>query len=171
VFDAAVHAHRETGAPIMTHTELSRDGVEQAEYLIGKGVQPRSIIVSHMDRVIDVRRNLNLARLGVFLQYDTIARSGYHSDEDEVTLIRTMVQNGYSDRILLGMDSTRERFLSYGGTVGLDFLKNKFIPMLQRSGVGEEHIELITRKNPQVALAVLPTVALSFRNGGGGSFA
>jgi phosphotriesterase-related protein len=163
VFDAAVHAHRETGAPIMTHTELSKDGMEQAEYLIDKGVGPRSIIISHMDRVIDIERNLNLARLGVFLQYDTIARPKYHSDEDEVTLIGTLVQKGCSDRILLGMDSTRRRFLSYDGTVGLDFLKNKFISMLKRSGIGEEHIELMTRKNPQAAL--------SFRNGGEDPFA
>ncbi len=163
VFDAAVLAHRETGAPIMTHTELSKDGMEQAEYLIGKGVQPRAIIISHMDRVIDIEGNLNIARMGVFLQYDTIARPKYHSDEDEVTLIGTMVEEGYSERILLGMDSTRERFLSYHGTVGLEFLKNKFIPMLKRSGIGDEHIEYMTHKNPQAAL--------SFRNRGEYHFA
>ncbi len=67
LFDAAAKAHRRTGAPIMTHTELSQFGQEQVEHLMKAGVRPEHIIVSHMDRVIDVERNARLAKLGVFL--------------------------------------------------------------------------------------------------------
>ena len=79
----------------MTHTELSQFGYEQIEFLANAGVSPEHIIVSHMDRVIDVDSNSRLAGMGVFLEYDTIARYKYHSDEDEVALIGEMVKQGF----------------------------------------------------------------------------
>ncbi len=153
VFDAAVIAHKETGAPILTHTEIPSSGLEQAEYLISNGISREKIIISHMDREIDIDRNIKLIKLGVFLEYDTIARPKYHSDDEEISLIKIMIENGFQSRILIGMDSTRERFISYGGEVGLDYVLAVFAPKLKKSGVSDGHIEMITVKNPQRALS------------------
>jgi len=153
VFKAAIIAHKKTGAPILTHTELSKWGLEQAKYLIAGGVPRQSIIISHMDRVINISKHIEVAQLGVFLAYDTIVRSRYHSDEEEVLMLKTMIQNGFCNQIVIGMDSTRERFLTYGGPIGLDFILSHFMPMLIKVGISEENIDTITVKNPQTALS------------------
>lgn len=158
IFSAAARAHRVTGAPVMTHTELSQYGMEQAQFLIEAGVDPGHIIVSHMDRVIDVERNAGLAELGVFLEYDTIARFKYHSNEDEVALISEMVKRGFRRRILLGMDTTRERMTAYGGEIGLTYIKSNFLPMLAEAGVGGEYAEDFMVHNPRAVLSIAPPV-------------
>jgi phosphotriesterase-related protein len=153
VFRAAARAHRETGAPVMTHTELSRFGPEQVEFLNREGVSSESIILSHMDRVIDVEENLVLAERGVYLEYDTIGRFKYHSDEDEAALISTMVDRGHGDRILLGLDVTRDRMVAYGGEVGLNYLSASFIPLLKESGVDGARVNGFMEENPRRALS------------------
>ena len=154
VFEAAARAHRATGAPIMTHTELSTWGREQAEFLMERGVAPGSIIISHMDRVPALEPNLEVARLGVYLEYDTIARFRYHSDEEEMELIRGMVEAGFTERLLLGMDVTRERLPAYGGSFGLAYLAKTFLPRLLEAGLGQAQIEAMTVANPARALAL-----------------
>jgi predicted metal-dependent phosphotriesterase family hydrolase len=156
VFRAAAIAHRRTGAPVLTHTELSAFGVQQARFLIGHGVRPSSIIISHMDRVIDTPANVALAGLGVYLDYDTIARTGYHSDEEEIRHIRTMVDEGFGDRIVLGMDSTRDRLASYGGSPGLGYLMTGFPEKLKENGVCQRTVDRMLVENPHTALAFKP---------------
>ena len=153
IFSAAAKAHGITGAPIMTHTELSTFGYEQIVLLNEKGVGSEHIIVSHMDRVIDVESNVRLARMGVFLEYDTIARYKYHSDEDELMLIGEMVKQGFGEQVLLGLDTTRERMKAYGGSMGLDYIAVTFIPMLADAGIGENHAEDFMVHNPRRALS------------------
>jgi phosphotriesterase-related protein len=152
VFRAAARACRATGAPVMTHTELSRFGAEQVEFLTGEGVNPESIILSHMDRVIDVEANATLAERGVYLEYDTIGRLKYHSNEDEVALIRSMVDRGYGGRILLGLDVTRDRMRAYGGEVGLVYISASFLPMLKEAGLDGRTVDRFMRENPRKAL-------------------
>lgn len=153
VFDAAVAAHKKTGAPIITHAETAEVGISQAEYLLDRGVKPGCIIISHMDRRIESEKNLMLASLGVFLEYDTIARFKYHDDGQEIELIRTMIERGFSSQITLGMDSTRQRFLSYGGRFGLSYIITSFLPELRKKGVGEKEINQMMVDNPKKALA------------------
>jgi phosphotriesterase-related protein len=42
-----------------------------------------------------------------------------------------MVEAGFAGNLLLGMDVTRERLPSYGGTPGLAFLSESFLPRLE----------------------------------------
>jgi predicted metal-dependent phosphotriesterase family hydrolase len=152
VFDAAAEAHRKTAAPIITHTELSSFGRQQAEYLIERGVDPACIIISHMDRKIDIEKNRECAELGVFLEYDTIARAKYHSDAQEAELIRQMILSGFCRQILLGMDVPRDRYVSYGGGPGLDYIMSGFVPLLEERGISPDDIAQMTVKNPAKAL-------------------
>jgi predicted metal-dependent phosphotriesterase family hydrolase len=152
VFEAAARAHAETGAPIITHTEMSRAGAAQAAFLMERGVPPGSIILSHMDRAADLDANLEAARLGVFLEYDTIARFKYHSDEEEAVLLEAMIGAGFGNSILLGMDVTRDRYLSYGGQFGLPYIGHTFLPLLRERGVDGKTLELMTVHNPRRAL-------------------
>jgi len=65
-----------------------------------------------------------------------------------------MIDGGFGDRILLGMDSTPERFLSYGGSTVLDYIIASFAELLKARGVSEARLEKMLVHNPRSALAL-----------------
>lgn len=75
-------------------------------------------------------------------------RFKYHSDEAEVQFILKLVEDGFANQILLGLDITRERMKSYGGVIGLDYLMNSFVPLLKKAGIGDEVIAKFMIHNP-----------------------
>lgn len=154
LFSAAAIAAKETGAPVLTHLEMGKGAFEQVEFFTRRGVEPNAIILSHLDRKIgDMTYHREVAETGVFLEFDTIGRFKYHSDEEEVSYIAKMVESGFEDKILLGLDSTRERMKSYGGSIGLDYLLKHFIPLLKSYGLSEAIIHKFTIQNPANAFS------------------
>ncbi len=153
---AAAGASLRTGAALLCHTEVGQHAVALVDFLRGMRVPARSIIVCHADRTTDLALNLTIARTGVWLEYDTIGRPKYHSDEDESGLLATMAEAGHADQLLLGLDGTRERHLAYGGTVGLDYLQRVFLPLLRRQGFDETLLRQWTTDNPSRAFAFEP---------------
>ncbi len=151
LFRAAAKASLQTGAPIMSHSE-TRTGLEQVKFLSDEGVMPESMIICHIDRSIDdFTYQLEVAKTGVYMELDTIGRFKYHSDEDEVKLILKLIEAGYEDKILIGLDVTRERLKSYGGEIGLDYIIENFMPLLKQHGITDEQIKKFTTLNPSKA--------------------
>ena len=68
-----------------------------------------------------------IAATGVYLDYDTIGRFKYHSDEEEVALLRHMCERGYTQRLLLSLDTTAQRMAAYGGDVLVTKIKDLLI--------------------------------------------
>ena len=101
-----------------------------------------------------LRCHEELAQTGVFLEYDTICRHKYHDDEKEIMLIMHMVNKGHLQRLLLSLDTTRSRLISYGGTVGLDYILVHFTNQLQAKGMDVSMIHTIMSENAQRALAL-----------------
>ena len=153
IFIAAVSAHRAVGAPILTHADTPRSGYEQAAYLVGEGAVPGKIIISHMDRNIDYDSILRTAELGVSFSFDTIARYKYHDNESEIELFRKLIEAGYADRILVGLDCTKDRYAAYAGEPGFAYLPGTFPGMMKARGISKENIDTITVKNPRRILA------------------
>lgn len=154
LFTAAAEASVRTGAPILSHTEMGKGALEQVKIFTGNKVPVESIIICHLDRVLtDTGYLMEVASTGVYLELDTIGRYKYHSDEDEVRFIEKLIENGYEDRILIGLDTTRERLKSYGGQIGLDYMFETFFPLLRSNGIGDEYINKFTVSNPAKAFA------------------
>jgi 5-phospho-D-xylono-1,4-lactonase len=154
LFNAAANASLETGAPLMCHIEKGADAFEVFEFFTKRKIMPGSLVFCHLDRVeYDIGYHRELAETGVYLEYDTIARFKYHSNEMEIRLILEMINSGFEDRILLGFDTTRERLKSYGSCIGLDYIKNSFIPLMQQSCIPGSAIDKMTIENPKKALA------------------
>lgn len=154
LFLAAARASRCTGFCILSHTEMGKRALEQIDFFVNEGVNPDSIIICHLDRDLsDMGYHRAVAETGVFMEYDTIGRFKYHSDLEEAKFIVEMVESGFENKILLGLDTTRERLLSYGGSIGLGYIKQKFIPLLLELGITQEMIEKFTIINPSEALA------------------
>ena len=154
LFNAAANASLETGAPLMCHIEKEADAFEVYEFFINRKIMPESLIFCHLDRAkYDIGYHRELAGTGVYLEYDTIARFKYHSNEMEIRLIHEMINSGFEDRILLGLDTTRERLTSYGSCIGLDYIKKSFIPLMQQLCISGSAIDKMTIENPKKALA------------------
>lgn len=153
-FAAAADASVATGAPIVGHTETHEEAIWMTHYYLERGVAPSNVILCHLDRSTErPETHRELARLGVYLEYDTIGRFKYHSDEDEARLLLRMLDWGLADRVLLGLDSTRARLKRYGGDIGWTYLIDSFLPLLERHGVPGEAIRRWTVDNPAEAFA------------------
>jgi len=152
---AAAAAQLETGVPVMCHMEAGADAEEVIRFYSDVGVPAQSIWIAHLDKVDDdIGHHIAVAASGAFLEYDTIARPKYHSDMHECKLIMDMMAAGYENRLLLGLDSTRERLESYGGKIGLTYLSNVFVPYLKSAGAMESEIHKLTVDNPKKALMI-----------------
>lgn len=148
-FEAAAAAARDTGATLLCHIESPEQAVWLCEYYESRGIPPHKIVICHLDRKLerpDVHRRL--MERGVYLEYDTIGRYKYHSDEAEAEWITAMLDAGYGDRLLLGLDTTRARLRSYGGSMGLTHLAESFLPLLRQYGASEEQLRFMMIDNP-----------------------
>lgn len=145
---AAARAAAWAGVPLMLHTEQGGNALAAIELCTSLGVPPYKLIVCHADRqATDFSPHDAIAATGVYLDYDTIARFKYHSDEEEVALIRHMLSGGYAGRILPALDTTAARLTAYGGETGLCYILETFLPMLRAAGISQEDLELMTVGN------------------------
>ena len=152
LFRAACGAAAETGAPLMIHVERGADAPALADFLEAEGLAPGRMIFCHLDRAEpDLEVHKRLAARGCFLEYDTIGRFKYHSDEREAEILLELAAAGHAGRILLSLDTTRARLRAYGGEPGLDYLIRVFLPLLRERG-GEELARRAMLENPPRAL-------------------
>ncbi len=155
LFRAAVNAHMATNAPIMVHTEDGAHAGELVDFMTGLGVLPEKLILCHMERsVTRMDEKIRAAKTGVYLQCDTIARYKYHNDEDEALFLKRMCDEGLEERLLLGLDTTRQRLKSYGGETGLDYILTDFLPLLKKQGFSDEQLHRFCAENPAQALCI-----------------
>ncbi len=153
---AAAAAQRETGAPVMCHIERGADPMEVVDFYVDKHDVPAGRLwLAHTDRAkYDIPLHKDLLARGVYLEYDTIGRFKYHSDEHELALMQAMLDAGYEKQLLVGLDTTRARLKSYGAEIGLDYILETFIPFMKQHGVTEQQIASMTVGNPAEALSI-----------------
>lgn len=141
-FLSAVNAANRTGASIMVHIEKDSSPAILAAFLMKNHIAPARVAFCHMDRTHDdMTLHYELTEQGFLLEYDTIGRERYHSDEKEVEIIEKMITHGFGKNLLLGLDVTRDRLKYYGGNIGLSYIKTVFLPKLHNSGIGDDLIK------------------------------
>lgn len=156
LFDAAVKAALVTDKNIMIHVEQNTDPTRLLDHLLSLGAAPARLIFCHMDRACpDFQLHLDILRHGCYLEYDTIGRFKYHSDEHEAGLIRDLIQEGYETQLLYSLDTTRARLKSYAqDAVGLDYILTTFNRLLLDAGITQEQLHLISVTNCVQALTL-----------------
>lgn len=155
LFEAAAEAQKKTGATVLCHTDQGCDALRVLRFFTDKGVPAEKVIICHLDRARrDVEYNSEIAAQGAYLDYDSVARLKYLSHEEEIRFIEQMISRGYSDRIMLSLDTTRARLKSYGGDIGLSYILTDFEKMLKEHGISDADIENMTVNNARRALAM-----------------
>jgi predicted metal-dependent phosphotriesterase family hydrolase len=148
VFAAAAEAHRRTGVPILTHCEGGTGALEQLQLLADLGVDPSHVAFSHVDKVVDRGYHRDLLSSGAFAEYDQSFRWG-DAPNGTIQLIGWMTEDGFADRIVLGMDAARRRYYRiHGGSPGLSWLLDGFCRVMAAAGIDEAVRHRLFVENP-----------------------
>lgn len=152
---AAAQAQLKTGAAITTHSARWPIGMQHLEIFEHEGVDLRRVIIGHSDSVPDTDYHLALAARGAYVQFDMLGI--YTSDYDQdrrVEFVKNLIDNGYSDRILLSHDVCLRSMLTVNGGVGYAHVLRSFVPRMEAAGISRELIHLFISVNPARALDV-----------------
>lgn len=155
LFGAAAIAQAETGATMMVHIEKGSSPLILLDFLRQRGVNLEMVYFCHMDRACgDTDIFLQVLEAGVSLEFDTIGRFKYHSDEAELELMKRVLSWGGGEQLLFSLDTTRSRLKAYDpDAVGLAYILNTFIPAMRKAGISENQIQKISVDNPRRILA------------------
>lgn len=154
LFEAAAIVHAATGCPILTHCQDGTAALEQVALLTRHGVPPGSITLSHVDRVVDRGYHREIVAAGAFLEYDRGFRWQKSEPNGTLQLIEWMLEDGHGDRILLGLDASRQTYwTTYGGWPGWAYLLGPFSERMAERGIDEAARHRLFVDNPATALS------------------
>lgn len=160
VLHASALAHAATGAAVVVHTgRHASAGLDHVERLGRLGVAPERVVISHVDRRIDVLADaLQLARTGCYLAFDCFGLEPWIApaargmpmpcDLERAVLLRGLCEAGFSSQLLVAQDiAMKHRLCHYGGH-GYSHLLRWGLPLLQHVGLTEEECARFVIDNP-----------------------
>jgi phosphotriesterase-related protein len=166
VLRAAALAQRSTGATVMVHPGRDRAApIEIIGILREAGADLGRVVIAHLDRTIQDRSGLlELAATGVYLEFDCFGLEGSFypfdptmatlSDAQRLELVRSLLDAGLGDRILLSQDiCTKHRLTAYGGH-GYGHLLAEVVPWMWQRGFTIAETTTILVDNPARVLGV-----------------
>lgn len=168
VLEAVAIAHRETGAPIITHAAArNRIGEAQAAVFEELGVPPDRVVIGHSDDTFDLGYLTGLAARGYLIGMDRIPcgalpEYGGRTVEDRIGMIAELVGLGYGDRVVVAHDDpiwagllTAEDQARHvdANPDGVAFIHRRVLPALRARGVTDAAVTAITHVNPARWLA------------------
>jgi 5-phospho-D-xylono-1,4-lactonase len=160
VMRAVLDAHKETGAPLHSHTEMGTLILEQLAIVKAEEVDPTRLTIAHVDRNPDPWVHAKAAATGAFLCFDGISRIKYHPESVLIDCILKLVRRGHERQILIGGDiARRTMYRNYGeGGLGLGYILESWVPrFIEEAGEagfdGSKLIRTFMVENPQRAFA------------------
>jgi 5-phospho-D-xylono-1,4-lactonase len=148
IFQAVVNAHKQTGVPILTHTNSGKHAIAQAELFLKLGASINHVVLSHVDKCKDIGYHKALMQTGMYVEYDSHFRWKAGEENFTYTLLEQLLPD-YAHRIVVGMDMARNSYWkSYGGKPGLSFLLTTFKNDLDKMGL-MKYYEQLFFTNPQ----------------------
>jgi phosphotriesterase-related protein len=151
VFQAAIRAHRETGATISTHTEGGTLALDQVRTLTAGGVPPQRILIGHVDRKLEWDYIQAIADTGVYMGFDQISKEKYFPDAQRIVYLRRLVETGHSSQLLLAGDLARKGYwpsYGFGKGPGLTYILWRFVPWMLEEGISREAVDAMLIANP-----------------------
>lgn len=150
VLIASAIAAKKVGCAITTHCQLGKLGKEQAKIFIDMGMNPEKVVLGHVDLSNNLEYMCDLLDLGFNIAFDTIGKTSYLSDDKRAENLKSLIDKGYVDQIVLSQDISRKSYFSTSGKYdGFTTVLKKFIPILLGLDVEQDHIEKMLVSNPQ----------------------
>jgi phosphotriesterase-related protein len=102
---AGARAARETGVPLISHTQEGSCGHDQIDIVTAEGVPAERLVVGHSDGIDDHDYHRGLAERGAFVGFDRFGITIILPDEVRVKNVLKLAKAGHTRRILLSHDS------------------------------------------------------------------
>ncbi len=157
VLRATASAHRQTGAPIQTHSNaLVRNGLLQQKVFREEGVALDRVVIGHSGDTDDLDYLRELLDAGSYLGMDRFGMEFIASLEQRVSTVATLVHAGYTDQLVLSHDCPC--FLDYLTPEQRDFvapswtythIHDEVVPALHKEGVDDDAIRTMLVDNPR----------------------
>lgn len=161
MFTAAARVQKDTGVPIITHTQEGTMGPEQAELLISAGADPNKIQIGHMSDNVDMAYQEATFKQGVYVAWDRMGLQGLVGcpmDEQRYPVMIDLIKKGYGDRLMISHDfiitwlgrplNLPEAVFPLIANWHPAHLFENIIPALKNGGITDDQIDTIVRKNP-----------------------
>ena len=159
---AGARAARETGVPLISHTQEASCGHEQIDLVTGEGVPAERLLVGHSDGIDDHEYHRSLAERGAFVGFDRFGISLILPDEVRVKNVLKLAKAGFTKRIMLSHDSIvcwqgrpvpfanrHEDVLAMLPDWRPTSILTKIVPQLREGGLTEADIATILVDNPR----------------------
>lgn len=161
---ASARASLQTGVAIASHTTAGTVARTQVEVLRNLQLPPDRFVWVHAQAEPDLEFHKDLAKRGVYIELDSVG-SSEQEDEKIIKIIRSLVDAGFQDRILLSHDAGwyNPGQPNGGKQRGFTALTTNFIPKLHRAGFTETQVRQLTRENPFRAFGRTPQEPASER--------
>lgn len=152
IFAAAAEAQKITGVPLLTHCDRGTMGVEQTEFLLSWGVDPKKVIIGHMSSSHDMKEVKRIMDKGVYAAFDQfgiLSIPGIPSDEEKMEYLLRLLLDGYEDSIVISHDCCFDRmgYVSRSRPRYPDMIFKTVIPYLKENGISGRTVKKITRDN------------------------
>lgn len=160
VIRACAQAHRRTGVPITTHTDVhNRSGLEQQRVLKEEGVDLGRVVIGHSGDSTDLDYLQQLIDNGSYIGMDRFGIDVYLPTDKRVEVIVELCRRGYADRMVLSHDASC--WLDWVEPVSDEMraamspnwhylhISNDVLPMLRERGVSDDQIEQMLVRNPR----------------------
>lgn len=161
VFSAAAQAHRETGAPITTHSDpRTTRGLEQQQRLAEEGADLNRVVIGHSGDSADIHYLCALADAGSYVGFDRFGMAHMGQDSARLRMLLDLLERGYEDRILLSQDAAVFSRMTppswraaHAPDWRMDHLHSTVLPQLRAAGMDRRLQDQLMVENPRRLLA------------------
>jgi phosphotriesterase-related protein len=157
VLRACARAHRETGAPITTHTHApSFRGRDQHRVFEEEGVDLTRVVIGHSGDSTDLDYLRELMDKGSMIGMDRFGIDVLLPFDDRVQVVVDLCEQGYADRMVLAHDAacymdwfTPEIQAAMAPNWHYNHISDDVLPELRTRGVSDQQIDQMLVGNPR----------------------
>lgn len=157
VLRAVAQAHRRTGIPISTHTDVATErGLDQQRIFLEEGVDLTRVIIGHSGDSEDIVYLEKLMAAGSYIGMDRFGLEPKLSTAGRVATIAKLCERGHAGRMVLSHDVAchidwyePELIHTALPKWQLTHISDDVIPALLASGVTQEQIDTMMVVNPR----------------------
>ncbi len=163
VLRAAAAAQRRTGLAINVHVSIfGRQALRALDVLDAAGADLGRVVISHLDELIDLDHHRAILRRGAYVEYDCFGSELYYdnsgqeepSDRERVAALMTLLDEGWTDRLVISHDvCTKIQLVRYGGA-GYGHILRSIVPRLKRRGIDDRTVGKLLVDNPARLLTI-----------------
>ncbi len=159
---AGARAARETGVPVISHTQDASCGHDQIDLVTAEGVASDRLLVGHSDGTEDHDYQRSLAERGAFVGFDRFGITIMVPDEVRIANLLKLARAGHTDRIMVSHDSiscwmgrpvpyaqSQEEIRAMLPKWRPDYIFREVVPRLIEGGLSKDDIDTILVDNPR----------------------